>query len=60
MFGKVLNTFYKRLVPAHIVSSKYKWFSKNYQKHHAVFTPKYPGGNVDNLKFFEPKDVITV
>ena len=52
--------FYKHLVPAHIVSSKYKWFSKNYQKHNAVFTPNYPGGNVNNVKFFEPKDVITI
>ena len=50
---------------AHIVPSKYKWFFKNYQKHQsakpfiAVFAPNYFDENVDNVKFFEPKDVFT-
>ena len=51
---------------AHIVPSEYKWFSKNYLKHEsakpfiAVFTPNYPDKNVGNVKFFEPKNLITV
>ena len=50
---------------AHIVSNKYKWFFKHYQKHQSakpfiVFTPNYSDENVDDVKFFEAKDVIAI
>ena len=50
----------------HIVLSDYKWFYKIYLKHESakpfisVFTPGYPDKNVSNVKFFEPKNLITI
>ena len=68
MFDKVLNTplILQLLSARHIVPTKYNWFFKNYQKHPsaktfiAVFTPNYSDENVGNVKFFKPKDLITI